>query len=210
MFLKHYIFPLFGVNAKVKDTYKDAYGKGINERYQEAIGETYDDELQDLIDLFLDRTIIAETMLSRMIPYMEYNLGNPVVVLDSVSMRRKILKFAQHIYNIKSTQKSYEVLLKLLGFNTVIVEEFADNEGFDSDLTLDDDFRTFDGSNKACNFYSVHLTGGVAITQTVYDAIIRIIEYLEPINADLREITYNGSSLVLSRIFDYTFESTFE
>jgi hypothetical protein len=208
--LKPRIFQYFGVNSKVKDTFKDVNGKGINERYQECLGEGYDDELQDLLDNFIDRTIVPAEILSRLIPYMEYNLGNPVVVSNDVSMRRKMIQFAHRIYNIKSTKLSYEILLRMLGFDTVVIQEFTITSGFDSDLTFDDPSRTFDQGNRACNYYSVLLTGAISISPQINEAIFRILDYLEPINADLREVLYNGSPLVVVRIFDDTFDSTFE
>lgn len=232
--LKSVIFSYFGVNAKVMDTYKtgglstddgeilmlddgveilsDDSGKGINERYQESLGAGYDDELSDLIDNFIERNLVPQEMLSRLIPHMETMLGGIVVVSDTVAMRRKIIQFAQQIYNIKSTALSYEVLFKLLGFETVVIEEFGAISGFDSDLTFDDEGRTFDGSDRNCSDYSVHLTGSISITQDILDAISRIIAFLEPINADLRMVTYNGEeiSIVDLGIFDEFFGPEFE
>lgn len=208
--LKDKIFSYFGVNAKVKDTFKDGSGKGINERYQECIGEGYDDELQSLVDNLIDNTVVPQTMLSKLIPHMESMLGNPVVVSDAVATRRKVLQFAQKIYDYKSTIVSYKILFRLLGLDyngvEIIIHDSA--SGFDSPDTLDDPSRTFDGS-KCCSEYSVILTGP-PLTDEIEAAIFRIIAYLEPVNATLRTVFYNGDDILFFDIFDETFDTTFE
>lgn len=212
--LKTRLFEYFGRDAKVRDTFKDVNGKGISERYHEALGEGYDDDVSDLLDNFIDRTIVPKEMVSQLIPLMEWMLGSPVVVTDAVAMRRRIIQFAQQIYNIKSTALSYEILLRMLGFDTVTIQEFVITSGFDSDVTLDDEARVFDGADSNCSEYSVLLTGSITVTDAVNEAVFRIIEFLEPVNADLREVLYNGAPIEPVSdgigIFDSTFDSTFE
>lgn len=209
--LKDKIFSFFGVDAKVRDTYKDINGKGISERYQECIGEQYDDDLSDKVDNFIDRTMVPAEILAVLIPHMEDQLGNPVIISNAVARRRKIIQFAHQIYNIKSTALSYEVLLRMLGFATVVVNTYPSTSGFDSDLTFDDINRTFDRASKACTDYDIELTGVISITQDVYDAVYRIIEFLEPIDGDLKQVTYNGTAIIVSSdIFDDTFDSSFQ
>lgn len=212
--LKTRLFEYFGRDAKVRDTFKDVNGKGISERYHEALGEGYDDDVSDLLDNFIDRTIVPKEMVSQLIPLMEWMLGSPVVVTDAVAMRRRIIQFAQQIYNIKSTALSYEILLRMLGFDTVTIQEFVITSGFDSDVTFDDEIRAFDGADNNCAAYSVLLTGSITVTDAVNDAVFRIIAFLEPVNADLRQVLYNGSPITPVSgdigIFDSTFDSTFE
>lgn len=210
--LKERVFGFFGVAAKVNDTYPDVNGKGIWERYNEAMGEGYDDELSDLIDLFQENTLIPRSMLSKLIPTYEKMVGDPVRVLDTIQMRRRVLKFIHSIYNIKGTALSYEVMLKMLGFDTVVVNEYTIVGGFDSDVTLDDPDRRFDESaNKVCSYYSIELTGVIAMDPPVFDAIFRIIDFLEPINAHLRKVIYNGDDITPDeRIFDFSYDFSYE
>lgn len=212
--LKTRFFEYFGKDAKVRDTFKDVNGKGISERYHEALGEGYDDDVSDLMDNFIDRTMVPKQMASQLIPLMEWMLGSPVVVTDAVAMRRRIIQFSQQIYNIKSTALSYEILLRMLGFATVTIQEFVITSGFDSDFTFDEESRVFDGSDKNCTEYTVSLTGVIIITDAVNAAVFRIIEFLEPVNADLREVLYNGAPIEPVSpgigIFDSTFDLTFE
>jgi hypothetical protein len=208
--LKPIIFGFFGVNAKVNDSYKDVTGNGINERYQQCVAEDYDENISDLVDNFVDRTIVPAEIKTVLIPLLESMLGNPVIVLNDVIMRRKIIRFAQNIYNVKSTAISYEILFKLLGFDTVVIQEFVITTGFDSDVTFDDTDRIFDGSEKNCSDYSIILTGGIGITEEIYSSMFRIIAFLEPINADLRDIFYNGNSIFINQdIFDDSFDESF-
>lgn len=193
--LKDKIFSFFGMDDKRRDTYKDINGKGIGERYQETIGQSYDEELQTLVDLFLDNTIVPQTMLSKLIPHREADMGNPVVINDTVATRRKILRYIMPIYLIRSTALSYEVLLRLLGFDTVVIVEHGNDFGFDSPVHFDDPLRHFDTSSRMCGGYSIDLTGTLVIDTNTILAIQRIVKFLEPINSDLREIIYNGIPL---------------
>jgi hypothetical protein len=203
------IFSFFGTNAKVRDSYKDGSGKGISERYQEIIGESYDEELSDLVSNLLDNTVVPQTVLEKLIPFLEYNIGNPVIIFYAPSYRRKIIAFAQRIYETKSTIVSYEMLFHILGFDAVEIELFSDGVTFDWG-ELDDEDRTFD-SNSCCVYYTIKLTGTVTISQDVYDAVIRIIEYLEPIDGHLREILYNGTPIsVEGGVFDDSFDESFD
>jgi len=209
--LKEKIFPFFGVDAKRRDTFKDINGKGISERYQEALGDGYDDEVSDLVDNLLDNILVPKTMKATHIHLMEWMLGGIVRVNGTTAMRRKIIGFAHTIYNIKGTAKSYEVLLRLLGFATVTIEELVEVGTFDSDTTFDDEFRTFDSDpGCGCAKYNVLLTGGVSVSDEMIIAIYRIINFLEPINATLGHVYYNGSEISpVTGIFDDTFDDTF-
>ncbi len=209
-FIKPILFGLFGVSAKINDSYKDVNNKGINERFQECLAEDYDEEEASYIDNFVDNTIVPEKMLNKLIPLMEQMLGDPIVINNSVEMRKKIIKFAQRLYEVKSTLLSYQMLFGLAGFDDVTITEYASTSGFDSDITFDDEIRRFDGFDRACYDYTINITGTIGITLPVYDTVLRIIEYLEPINADLRSVLYNGDTFhVQGGIFDETFDQTF-
>lgn len=209
--LRDKIFGLFGAPAKAYDTYKDVQNKGIWERYNESLGALYDDELSDLIDNFADNTIVPGKMLSELIGHMEDSLGSPIIVRNVVATRRKIIRFAEYIYKVRSTKTGYTMLLRMLGFATVNIIEYTHISGFDSDLTLDDENRRFDGGRRTCKEYTLELTGSIGITQDIYNAVLRIIEFEEPIYAELRAVTYNGDELVVEgSIFDETFDDTFE
>lgn len=205
--LKYRLFPLFGVNAKRKDTFKDGSGKGIWERYSESLGDGYDDEVSDLIDNILDNTLVPASMKASLIPLMEVMLGGIVNVSSDPAIRRKLIRWAHVLYNIKGTKKGYEFLLKLMGFNSIIIEEITDEGTFDSGLTFDDEDRTFDNSpGCGCGKYRLTLDSGFAITPQIQDYVNRVIEFNEPVNAELVEVVYTGGDGIFDFSFDFSFE----
>jgi hypothetical protein len=197
--LKNTIFERFySLFDKRQDPNKDVDGKGTLERYNEVIGQDVDDNVNPLIDYALDNLTVPATMYDRYIPYKEADLGNIQLFLsfDPV-MRKRIIKHWHRYVNIKGTIRCYEVLFAMLGITAVITEIF-DTGGFDSATTWDSDIRpTLDsGRCKPCSFYSIAMTGP-PLTTEIYNAILSIILFNEPINADLLELTYNGSSLLV-------------
>jgi len=205
--IQNKIFEYFGVGAKRNDTFKDLNGKGIWERYNESLAIYYDEDISILVDLIFQNVLIPDSMYASIIPTMERSLGEPVIILEdgtilSEKYRRKVLKFVHTIYNIKGTEASYRLLLSMLGFETVDIEEFVEISGFDSDVTFDDEVRTFDlGNNCGCRGYSVIATGSMTLTGEIIQGINRIIKFLEPINARLRDFIYNGSPIETNLIF---------
>ena len=211
--LQDKIFEYFGLEAKAKDSFKDVDGKGIWERYNESVSIYYDENISKLIDLFFENVYISETMYSSLIPTVERTIGSPVIILEdgnpiNETYRRKVIKFIHKIYNIRGTELSYQVLLGMLGFENVTINEYVEVSGFDSDITFDDEIRTFDSvsTNSACREYSITSTGALTLTGEIIQGVARIVEFLEPINARLRDFTYNGDvveiDLILVKIID--------
>ena len=204
--IQNKIFEYFGIYAKRTDVLIDGAGKGIWERYNESLAIDYDENVSILIDLIHENILIPDSMYPSIIPTMERSLGEPVIILEdgtqlSEDYRRKVLKFIHTIYNIKGTEASYRLLLTMLGIDTITIDEFVDISGFDSDVTFDDEVRTFDlGNNCGCGEYSIIATGSITLTGEMIQGIIRIIEFLEPINASLREFIYNGEAVELNLI----------
>src|SRR5687768_4715927 len=131
--LEFRLFSFFGKNAKAKDTYKDVDKKGIWERYNEVLGSEYDDGIQDLLDNFVDRTIVPSKMKATLLPLMEYMLGGILFVSGLSSIRRKIIKYAHLLYNVKGTIRGFEIPLFMLGFTSVTIQDIDAGGNFDSD-----------------------------------------------------------------------------
>lgn len=195
--LKDKIFSFFGVAAKAYDTHKNINGKGINERFQESIGEDYDDEIQDRIDNFQSNIVDPTTCLPDFIKYLEYTVGNPVLITDSDAVRRKMIRFQNTITMIKGTELCYQVLFQMLGITSVVVTLIPTSSGFDSDFTFDDPGRKFDSGSICCDHYSIDLIGSAAQDDELNEAIIRIVLFNQPINTELEEITYNSNPVPL-------------
>lgn len=185
------LFNYFGPRAKSEDSYKDVNGKGINQRYQESIAQDYDDNISDLIDNGLDNLVVPKTLKSNLIPLTEYMLGGIVLISNSEAIRRKMIRFAHELYNVKGTFRGYEIPLKIIGFTLVEIIPTYPAGGFDSDTGFDDPVRTFDSNpNCGCSKYTLQLTGSFAITDAILDAVSNIITFNQPINVELIEVIY--------------------
>lgn len=195
--LKDRIFAFFGVDDKIRDTFKDGQGKGIKERYNEALGEDYDEELGPLIDNLMDNTLVPQTLLIKFLPLMESMLGGLPLIVGTENIRRKTIEFFTRLYEVRGTALSYQMLFLSLGFDTVAIVEFAGASSFDSAFTFDDIGRTFDASSSGCDTYTIELTGSITVDAEVIAVMLKLITFLEPIYVDLKEIRYNGVPVVL-------------
>jgi phage tail-like protein len=190
--LRDLIFRLFGPAEKLADTTnRDAEGRGLNERFMRALGAEFDDSLYPLLDGFVANCVDPTTALARFVPYLEQQMGVAYQVSDSLSVRRKLIAWAPRITRLKGTKRSYEILLKLMGFATVNLIEHFVGHGFDSAITLDDPDRRFDSRCAGCTDYSLELTGTLTMTPEIIAWIRSVVSFCEPINARLRLITYN-------------------
>ena len=195
--LKERIFKtFFTLFDKVQDANKNAEDKGTLERYCELIGEDLDDNLIPFIDNAHDNLIVPLTMLQRYIADREISLGNNVLFLGTDDpMRRRIIKHWHKYVQAKGTLTNYNAMFAMLGVTAVINENLSGG-GFDSPTTFDSDTRpTFDsGRCRPCTEYDIVLTGP-PLTVEIYNAILSIVLFNEPINARLTNITYNGQSI---------------
>lgn len=196
--LKDKIFSFFGVHAKINDSFKDGSGKGINERYNECLGEDYDENVRVLVDDFHDNLYVPKKCDSKFIEFLEYNVGRPIIVVETDSFRRKMLELNHQITLIKGTLLSHEVLFGMLGVTVVTITVLENTSGFDSAVTFDDEGRKFDGSATCCGHYTIALTGGAVQDATLNAAILRIARYLQPIDSEIDSITYNSNQVPLA------------
>ena len=139
--LKDTIFDFFGVQDKQNDIEKDNDNRGSFERYNRSLGEDYDENVEPLIENFVANTIDPLTADERFVPFLEAMLGNPARVKDDIATRRKMASIATRIYQVKGTVLSYEILFKLLGYDSITITEHIESFGFDSPFTLDDEGR---------------------------------------------------------------------
>jgi hypothetical protein len=198
--LQENLFAYFGPREKVGDLHKDGQGRGTKERFMRALGAEYDAVLLPLLDGFVANCIDPQTALDRFVPYLENQMGVAYKVSDDLAVRRKLVGWASRITRLKGTKRSYEILLKLMGFASVEIVEYFTGRGFDHGK-LDDPERRFDRGCAGCSPYSLILTGGVTITADVRAWIRSVVAFCEPINAVLRDIQYNGNPLMLTSIF---------
>lgn len=193
--LENRIFAYFGIYAKRADTNKDGDDKGTLERFNELMGKDIDDNLMPLLVNLTKNLYEPKHMIEGYIPFLEsmlgFELGKTLYMGTSADIRRKILPHITKYYNLKGTKRGYELLLGMLGLTITLTEVFG-VFGFDSEIGFDDTFRRFDSACPACSDYTLELEGEPAMTSSLIAAIKSVITFLEPINARLREVTYNG------------------
>lgn len=196
MNLKELVFSLFGGYEKAVDSYKDEEGRGILERFNRICAEEFDTYFQPAIDGMLDNLLVPDLAYVKFVPYLEDLLGSPPVLKNTVAFRRKILKNIIQLYKIKGTNTAYKILFGMLGFTTVTIVETYPSSSLDSDFTMDDPGRRWDGGCQPCSNFTIDLAGDVTINPGLVDGIYNIIDFNKPINARLKGITFDGGTLV--------------
>ncbi len=209
--LKSIIFDLFGLDAKRQDINKDSNNKGFQQRFNELLAGDLDENEIDLINYFIENLVDPETIKEEYLIYQEAKVGLHLPIYTDLVMKRKILPLMYHLYDIKTTNKGYEMFLKMLGFDTVDIQEATASESWDHDiLRLDSDDRDMDSRGALSGYYSVILTGTITITDSLKQLIYNVIKLNEPIWATLNVVTYNGNDIEF--IVDYgkgSFNSSF-
>lgn len=193
--VKDIIWGLFGERADRRDLFKDADGKGLLQRFNELLAGDFDDNEGDLLNNLVARTRDPNTMLDRFVPYAEDLHGLPTIS-DQIYIRRKLINLYRQLINRKGTKIGYEMLLLIMGFDTVTINEIPNVSGFDSPILLDNPVRLFDQKCKTCSDYDVLLTGSILVDGQVLVWILNSINWNEPINATLRFVTYNGAAII--------------
>lgn len=193
------IFPLFGAFDKDMDTHKDVAGKGTNERYQEEIGQSLDEEIVPLVGKFLESTMLPATTHENLLVHAEATKGfdaknGTLVMGDTPEWRRRVLAYITSLHKIKGTRRAYEVMFAQLGMRVNIEEQWSDNSFDHPDLTFDSDVRpVFDaGRCSPCSTYTLEIVGSRPFEE-VARFIRSVIVFNEPINAKLLWSRYNGA-----------------
>ena len=179
------------------DPNKDGADKGTLQRYNESLGEDYDDELQPLIENLVANNLDPDTALIKFLVYLEC-LFLPVILGTDEAMRRRVIKYTSHFNRVRGTVVGYEIMFSMLGMDTVIVEDWEDFS-FDSGTPFDTDGRTFDTVCYGCSPYCLVLTSKgapIIVTQEILEAIFNVVEYNEPVNAKLQKLELDGACLV--------------
>lgn len=195
--LKNIIFELFGYRDKAEDLFKDSSGKGLHQRLEELLAEDLDVNEIELANKLVENTANPFTCLPRFVPYREATFGTPAFV-SGIPERRKFVALIKEANRRKGTKWGYKILFTILGMTSVTITEFPPVFGFDSPGTFDDPGRVFDQKCRGCSGYSVALLGGLPLSASLIASIASIIDYNEPINARLQDVTYNGISIYSS------------
>lgn len=176
------------------DSYKDIGGKGFVERYLEIFGDELDLEYVTKIENLVkqkDPKLADATMLDLLA---SANGDLPNLSKDTAHYRN-IISFISAIWRIKGTIKSYQSGFYMLElYNTVITEEVPVEVMYDDDAIEYDEEPEweYDTDCPTCSGYSISTEGGGPLTISLYRKMLAVVTLLQPINAILRSITYNG------------------
>lgn len=175
------------------DSYKDINGKGFVERYLEIFGAELDDEYLPELEGIINQKNPQLTNAD-FLDYIAGQLGDLPNISKDTAHYRNILSFIVSIWAIKGTIKSYKSILYSLGlYNTTITEIPLVTVAYDDPAVSYDAAELFqyDTSCQTCSEYIINTTGPT-LTVDIYQQLLNLVELVEPINAKLKHIVYNG------------------
>jgi phage tail-like protein len=190
------------------DSYKDGNQQGFVERFVEIFGAELDDyyynEISGIVDL-IDPASAPASYLD----YIAYSLGDLPNISTSDAHYRNILSFIISIYKIKGTAQSYKSIMTTAKiYSTTVTEVPLADITYDNGGTYyyDDGISYYDANCAVCSDYSLTLLGTESMDAILYQKIRTLITLVEPINATLTTITYNGQ-LVTEVLIDVWVDS---
>ena len=182
---------------KMNDTYKDAQGQGLLERYLSAFDPEVLLETFPNINKYLD-IIDVRTCAPKFLTHISDVLGNPPDIFDDEDKYRNLLAYIVSVYKIKGSIESYELFFDILGFDIELEEIplFNQNSVYDNEGIFDsDEFESIYDKNgcPSCSYYDLTLyykdVNNFTINQEMINNIREAITFNEPINAKLRRLT---------------------
>lgn len=202
--LRYFFFGQLPLYYKVNDTYKDVDDRGLLERYLEIFGKEVDDEIFPKIENYLDIIIPLETP-EQYLTALGFTLGSPPDLLNDPNLYAKVLAYIIQIYKIKGTARAFELLFQLLGYSITVVELPPSETVLLDSLNILDDGLTFDAGCPGCSGYEIIINtllnpgegdcdeqSHEAVDNTILATFIKIIEFNQPINADLMGLVNGG------------------
>lgn len=193
-FFKGILPPYFIEN----DTYKDANGDGLLNRYLTIFGEEIDEELIPKIECYLN-IIDSQISDSKFITHLSDVLGNPPDIFLDDTMYRNLLSYIVSVYKIKGTKKAYELFFSILGFDIELIEiPPGDDVVYYDKLNIYDDGKIYDQKLcQPCSMYDIifypHNQRDVNITPNIIQRLRDAIAFNEPINATLRHLIFKAT-----------------
>ncbi len=205
MTFQNFFFGKLPVYYKVEDTYKDDDGRGLLERYLEIFGLELDNDVMPKVENYLD-IIDPFTTDPKFLNDIAFTLGSPPDLLGDPDKYAKVLAYIISVYKIKGTAQGFQLLFSLLGFNVSVVEYPPTATVLADESNIADDSLLADNGCPCCSDYELVVgpllnsgnTGGcqpptfTTVDQTILATFIKIIEFNQPINANLLGIINGG------------------
>jgi len=193
---KDWLFNQLPLYFHQNDSYVDNSGEGLLKRYLRNFGEEIDEQIIPFIENYINASSLEGER--KFLTHIANTLGTPpdVWLGNDPSRYDRFLHYIVDIYKIKGTIRSYELMFILLGY-IVNVIEYPESSvtRFDSDEHFDEGYK-FDMGCPTCSDYSIFISpDGLdcsigqyqAVSQAMVDLFNIIINFLEPINANLRD-----------------------
>lgn len=194
LIFKDYVIERLPEYIVQEDSYKDVDGKGFIVRFLEIFGEELDDEYYNKIEELQDQ-LSPGTCEAKFLDYFAVMEGDFAVELNNEHDYRLFLQYLLSIYQVKGRKLSYEAILGALGLTIVLNEVEPAPVTYDSGILYDDPDVFYDTNCEPCSDYSLEIEGLNPISPSLYQKILELIALVEPINAHLTGITYNGSEI---------------
>jgi hypothetical protein len=200
MGLQQTIFGYFGGYEKIIDTHKDVDDKGILERFNEALGQEYDENLEPFVSLLFQNVQDPVLCIPKYVQRLEVTDGNDSLYLSpDVDVRRSIQHFITRYWAIKGTKRFLKDLLGLI-FLVPTVTEYFSSYSFDSPVTFDDVERRWDMKCQTCSKYRIDLVRSdsttTALSSTEIAAVLSVVTTNQPLDAILVGVWFNGLQVI--------------
>lgn len=192
---KDYIRNLLPDYILINDSYKDVNGLGFVARFMQIFGEELDEFYYPKINNFEDNFSPLNVSDPRFLDYYAAGAGDiPRFLTDDQEFAR-LLTFLISIYQVKGTAKSYKAILTTLGFsNAEVIEPPQIDNSYDAQppLLYDDPEVFYDDGCKTCTDYDINITTVTPLTGDTFSKVRDLVSLVEPINAKLKNILWNG------------------
>jgi len=204
VFFESWLFGKFPYRYKKEDTYKDGNGKGIFERFLNALGKELDEEVMPYLEGHLD-ILDPITVNDDLLTYLAAVLGNPPDTLKDESKYRLLLKYITILNRLKGTVKDYDLLFEIFGVTVTLTEAAITRLLYDNSLSYDDG-ELYDRDCPLCTCYEIAISdpdgnypafGTLDDNPDLKDNFFKLVRYIEPIDMQLCAVTYNGDSITL-------------
>lgn len=190
MLFENYIFSLLPPYFKNTDSYKDGSGKGLLQRYLEALGKEWDlNEKLKLEALLNAYDVSSNPTLLHNISFMFGDFPQSIL---SDEVFKKLVKNAIHLLKVKGTRLSYEKIFALYNPSIVvtITENFPSVTSRDNPPDRDNPDSKRDSACATCVEYDVEIQYPNTIDETEMENVANLfITIMEPLNAKLGTLT---------------------
>ena len=190
-FFNTWIFSQFPKRFKKDDTYKDANGRGVLERYLQIFGQELDNNFMPLIQNMQD-ILSVKKCDDKFLPLIGAYMGALPAPDNLPATYRLILAAGVQIYKAKGTANSFKIMFNILGYdcNIVPIQPIAPAT-YDSTQTYDDGTSKYDQSCSNCTDFSIRiqpsdpsLVSGFVLTTAIRAQAQQIVDLLKPIDCN--------------------------